>query len=413
MKPILLILLGCWFNPLFAAPLGSNLSGLLDYAREHNPELAATRHEAEAALQRITPAAALPDPVLRTELMDITNQGTNRPVSLSPAGVGSTRYLLTQSIPWLGRRDLQREIAESRAVQANGTTSLTWHSVSAQIKSGYARYSYYSASEELTRDTLKLLNSLEKIIRSRYENGQGEQQDMVRIMIEQTEWRGEFLQLENEKHHQIARLNALLARPVMAELAAPSQSGAAPVKLDYTALLEKLRLRNPQLQIADARITEADKSRALTYNNRFPGFTLGVAPTQVGSQFNRWDLMVEFNIPLQQEARRSAEHEAESLLAANTARRESLWNQMQADLSENVQALDTAQRSVSLIETSLLPQVELGYRAALSAYELGRLDFITLLDAQRQLIKARQERLRLRLEEQLKLAEIEQLIGEE
>jgi cobalt-zinc-cadmium efflux system outer membrane protein len=78
------LLCALWLSPAGAdEPLGSNLVGLLDYAREHNPELAASRYEAEAAQQRSEPAGALPDPVLRTELMDITNQGTtasNRPM---------------------------------------------------------------------------------------------------------------------------------------------------------------------------------------------------------------------------------------------------------------------------------------------------------------------------------------------
>src|SRR5574340_1268723 len=79
------MLCAVWLGSAAAAEdgaLGSSLAGLLDYAREHNPELAASRHEADAAAQRVQPAGALPDPVLRAELMDVTNQGTNKPPSL-------------------------------------------------------------------------------------------------------------------------------------------------------------------------------------------------------------------------------------------------------------------------------------------------------------------------------------------
>ena len=56
----------CWAL-LFAAPtvvadevrLGASLDELIAYARQHNPELAAQRLEAEAARERIEPAAAL------------------------------------------------------------------------------------------------------------------------------------------------------------------------------------------------------------------------------------------------------------------------------------------------------------------------------------------------------------------
>jgi len=187
----------------------------------------------------------------------------------------------------------------------------------------------------------------------------------------------------------------------------------APAQLDYTALEKKLLARNPQLLIADARIKAAEKSRDLAYNNRFPGFTLGVAPTQSGGAIKTWDLMVELNIPLQQGSRRSQEYEAESMLEASGARKKALLNRMLSDLSESISSLETARRTESLTATQLLPQAELNYQSALAGYETGKVDFAILLDAQRQILKARQQQLKAQLEEQLRLAEIERLLGEE
>ena len=73
------------------APLGATLSGLLGYAREHNPELAARRLDAAAARERIEPATALPDPRFQLELMDFTNTMSGRGASLLPGVVGQTR----------------------------------------------------------------------------------------------------------------------------------------------------------------------------------------------------------------------------------------------------------------------------------------------------------------------------------
>ena len=57
--------------------LGADLPGLLTFARTQSPELRAMQAEADAAAQRIGPAGALPDPVLRVELMNINNYGTD------------------------------------------------------------------------------------------------------------------------------------------------------------------------------------------------------------------------------------------------------------------------------------------------------------------------------------------------
>lgn len=407
-----------WLTPASAADepsLGNDLAGLLDYAREHNPEFAAARYEADAAQQRVQSASALPDPVLRTELMDITNQGTDKGASLLPSQVGGTKYTLMQSVPWFGKRDLQRGVAEAQAAQSDGQAAAAWADLSSKIKSVYAQYYYLSGSGRLTRETLDLMTSLEQVAQTRYANGLGAQQEVIRAQIEQTGLRSELLVLGNEQHHSQARLNSLLSRPAMAALAQPVSLRRLPAaaQLDYAVLEQKLRARNPQLLIADARRNEAEKSRDLAYTSRYPGFTLGVAPTQSGNAIKTWDLMVEFSIPLQQGSRRSQEHEAESMLAASGARKEALLNQMLADLSENLSGLETAQRTESLTVTQLLPQAELTYQSALAGYENGKVDFTTLLDAQRQILNARQQQLKAQLEAQLRLAEIERLLGEE
>jgi cobalt-zinc-cadmium efflux system outer membrane protein len=419
MKPIsYMMLYALWLIPAGAADepsLGNNLAGLLDYARDHNPEFAASRYEADAAQQRVQLASALPDPVLRTELQDITNQGTNKGTSLLPSQVGSTKYTLMQSVPWFGKRDLQREVAEAQVAQTDGQVTATWADLSSRIKSTYALNYYLSGSERLTRETLDLVTSLEQIAQTRYANGLGAQQEVIRAQVEQTGLRSELLDLENEQHHAQGRLNSLLSRPAMAALARPASLRRLPsaAQLDYAVLEQKLRARNPQLLIADARIVSAEKSRELAYTNRYPGFTLGVVPTQVGNAIKTWDLMVEFNIPLQQGSRRSQEREAESMLAASGSRKEALLNQMLSDLSESISGLETARRTESLTETQLLPQAELTYQSALAGYETGKVDFAILLDAQRQILKARQQQLKAQFEAQLRLAEIERLLGEE
>lgn len=58
--------------------LGSSLQGLLAYARAQSPELGAMRREADAAAERVGPAGALPDPVLRIELMTSTTTAAPR-----------------------------------------------------------------------------------------------------------------------------------------------------------------------------------------------------------------------------------------------------------------------------------------------------------------------------------------------
>ncbi len=293
-------------------PLGANVEGLLEYARA-NPEYAAMRYEADAAAQRVYPAGAFPDPLFRMELQNITNAGSDAAPSVNPSKVGSTKYTLVQPIPFWGKRDLKREVAEADAEQAQGRMATTWSELAASVKTAYARYYLVVHNEQLTREILDLLARLERIALVRYESGLVPQQDVIRAQVELTTMRGELLMQESEREGVRAALNSLLARKAAAPLARPERLRPvpAPAKLDEEALADRLRGRNPQLFADDARIRAAEKNRELTYKNRYPDFAVGVSPIQMGSRIGEWELMVEVNIPLQQESRRRQESEAE------------------------------------------------------------------------------------------------------
>ncbi|KAB2970672.1 TolC family protein [Zoogloea sp.] len=396
------------------AGLGGSLESLLDYARTRNPEYAAMRHEAEAAAERVEPAGALPDPKLRTELRDITRMGEQNP-SLAPARVGSTRYLVMQDVPWLGKRELKREIAELDARGAAGRASGTWAELAARIKAAYSQLQYVHRNEQLTRELLDLVTRLEKIAQVRYAGGLAPQQDVIRAQVEQTGMKSELVALENERRQLQTRLNTLLARPGTSPFAAPEHLRPlpAPAQLDLALLEERVRSRNPQLFAEEARIRSAEKNRELTYKNRYPDFTLGVSPIQYQGSVKEWELMVELNLPLQQGSRRAQERESEAMLLAARARRDATTNQVLGELAENLSGLEAARRTEALASTSLLPQSELTFKAALAGYETGKVDFATLLDAQRQIRQARQNQIKAQAEAQLRLADIERILGED
>ena len=403
-----------WVAQAQEAPIGTDVDSLLNYARSRNPDYAAMRFEADAATERIVPAGALPDPKFRTELRDITRMGEQNP-ALLPAQVGSTRYLLMQDVPWLGKRDLKREIAELDARGAEGRANGTWAELAARIKTAYSQLQYVYRNEQLTREILDLMVRLEKIAQVRYAGGLAAQQDVIRAQVEQTSMKNELVALQNERRQLQARLNALLARPTSSPLAAPERLRTlpAPAQLDPTTLEERARTKNPQIFADEARIRSAEKSRELTYKNRYPDFTLGVSPIQYQGAVREWELMVELNLPLQQGSRRAQERESEAMLSAAKARRDATANQVLGDLAENLSGFDAARRTENLASTSLLPQSELTFKAALAGYETGKVDFATLLDAQRQIRQARQSQIKAQAEAQIRLADIERILGED
>lgn len=393
---------------------GASVESLLTLAKERNPEYASMRHEAQAADERIGPAGALPDPKLRVDLQDITMGGEQNP-TLLPNRTGGTRYQLMQELPWFGKRGLKREIAALEADGAKGRAMGNWAELSSRIKAGYAQFYFLHQSERLTREILDLMNRLEQVAQVRYAGGLAAQQDVIRAQVEQSNMRNELIALQNERRMLQARLNTAIARPADAPLAEPERLRAlpAPARLDYAGLQERVRARNPQLFVDESRLKAAEKTRDLSYKNRYPDFAVGIAPTQSRYAIKEWEVMFEVSIPLQQSSRRSQEREAEAMLSAARARKEATANQVMSELAESLSALDAARRTEMSVAGSLLPQAELGFKAALAGYENGKLDFASLLDAQRQIRQARQSQIKAQAEGQARLADIERLLGEE
>jgi outer membrane protein TolC len=329
--------------------------------------------------------------------------------------VGSTKYTVLQPLPWFGKRDAKREVAEADAEVAARRLDGTWLELATRIKSAYAQYYFASENERITREVLDLMARLENVAQARYAGGLAAQQDAIRAQVEQTTMRTDLVMLQADKRRASARLNALVARSPAAPVAEPERIRPLPppARLRLAELEERVRARNPLLATEEARVRSAGKAVELTDLNRYPDFNVGVSPTQMGNRISEWGLMLEVSIPLQQDSRRAQEREARSMLEAARSRQAAVAVGALGELAENVVALEAARQTEALAATSLLPQSELTFQSALAGYENGKVDFATLLDAQRQIRRAKQERLKAQAEAQMRLAEIERIVGED
>jgi outer membrane protein TolC len=320
-----------------------------------------------------------------------------------------------QDLPWFGKRELKRETAEALSEAAKVRVTSTWLELASKIKTTYAQLYYLDQSERLTQEILDLMVRLEKVAQVRYASGLAAQQDVIRSQVEQTAIRSELIFIESERRQLQARLNALTGRQADEPLARPTQIRSLPTPevLNFSALEQRVRSNNPLLQVESAQIKAAEKTRELAYKNRFPDFTVGASPIQYGNSVREWELMVEINIPLQQGARRAQERESDAMLSASRSRREAINNQVLADLYENVTGFESERRSLTLTTESLLPQSELNFRSALAGYESGKVDFATLLDAQKQIRQAKLNQVKAGINAQMRLADIERIVGEE
>lgn len=393
-------------------PLGASLDELISYAHEYNPMLRATRLDAAAARERIEPAGALPDPRFEVELMDFTNtMDRSRSPSLLPGEVGATRYRIKQMLPYPGKRALRSEIAEARAERSGTAVAAARLAIEAEIKKAFANHYRASGRERILRETLALVEGLEHLVLTRYGLGLVPQQDAVQVQSELTTLKVELVAAARSRADAAAKLNAQLPRPPDAPLAMPDALPVLPSIPALAALIEDARSHSPELERDRFEVLATERSRSLTYRERYPDFGIALSNNRPRGGRDSWDLMIELNIPLQQASRRAREREAEYAVEAAQARREATAAMLAGRIGEAHAGVEALRDQIRLLRDTLLLQAEANLEAARAGYETGAVNFNTLIEAERRILRTRFALLDAEVDARVSLTELEQLVG--
>lgn len=361
---------------------GEDIASIRDWLSAHNPQLRALQAEADAAEARILPAGALPDPMASVELREIDPE---RP-SLLPGNVGSTTYLLRQRFPLWGKRELSRDVARHEARALRFERDATALELLAQAEDAYVRYWHAREAVTVIDRLIALLEQVEEVAGVRYALGMAAQQDSIRAQVARTAMQRERIERLAVRREAAAALNAVLGRRADAALAEPSAPPMLAVE-DRTlaAALQGLdRGVHPALQASTAMAAAANRNVTLQRRNRFPDLTLGVGSMQRGNRLDSYELMLEVEIPFQQRARRERERESRLLEDAALARADAARIDLEGRLGSAWARWIGAREQRELIEKTLLPQSDANFQSALASYQVGEVDFGTLLDALRE-----------------------------
>lgn len=397
--------------PAGAAELGADLNSLLAYAHAHNPDLRARGLQAEAAHAGVASASALPDPDFQVELMDFTNAGSGGPTTLAPGAVGTTKYQIVQPLPFYGKRDLRGRVAASGAARSDAVRDVTRLDLDSRIKTAYARYYQAAGQARILTETKSLYDALEQVVFTRYGVGLVPQQDAIQVQSEITATRVDLIDAERKRRDAVAALNALLAREPDAPLAEPEGLPQPAARPTLAALRTAALDRSPELARDRDAVDAARSSRDLALRDRYPDFALGLRDTRPKGGIQTWDVIVQMTIPLQQSARRSREAEAAYKLEAAQADQDATRARILGQLGQALAAYQGSHDKAELLRGSLLPQARATLKAAQSGYETGQVDFTTLIQAERQILRTRLDLLDAEVDAAVRQAELEQLTG--
>lgn len=355
------------------------LTALVQEALDRNPDLARANTLVAADKERIPQASALPDPSLS---LGIQNDGF-RKLQVGTMETSYYQVMLTQPLPWPGKRGLRGEIAKLEVEASRWSSSRARLSLIADVKRAYFGLLLVRGQLDLLDQQELFWQKASDITRVRYEVGQGSQADVLRAQLEQNRLRQARFSLKSEERTLLATLNRLRwASPEAAVPTTVTLKAIHPGALPLAAVLQRAEQESPELQAARIGLGQAERRLDLARRDRFPDFALSAGLMPRGSLDPMWQVGFSISLPIWfRQKQQRAVAEQGNRQRASGSEVEGVRNLLTQRIQERSAQLDAALDTLRLYREGILVQGESTFEANLAQYETGRVPFLSVLEA--------------------------------
>lgn len=356
-------------------------------ALDASPELRASRLGADARAAAAEAAGAWPDP---------TAGVTVQPFPLVTArGAQRSAWRVEQPIHWPGTRRLRRASAGFGAEIAAAESDVLAADLALEAQEAYIQLARVQASERLIRQYQQRLGAFAEAAAVRYEVGRGPQASILRAQLEGGRLDSRLFALEANRHLALSMLARLLDRPDLRVGSVVVEEPALP-ETD-SLLLTLARRQRAEYDALAAAEAQAQTDIALAQKAFYPELGVGVTYYDIADRdvpmtadgADALALSVSVRVPLDRSSRRA--RLAASRLRAEQigARQDALDTAVQTHIDGHLAHARHERDALLLLRNRLIPQAQTTVASTQSAYTVGQVDFLDLLDAERALFELR------------------------
>jgi cobalt-zinc-cadmium efflux system outer membrane protein len=366
------------------------LDALVSEALERNPDLLAAQARLTAAQQRIVQARALPDPMLS---VGYTNDGWSP--SLGKQEMTTLAFMASQDLPFPGKRGLRSDIASVDASQIGQQVARARRRVMADVERAYYGLLLARELQALVDEQRETWRAIEGVVRARYAVGQGAQQDVLRVQVEQTRVEQNASEQAAESEIRLAELNRLRARPLDSPVETPKRLALRPLDQPLADWVEQSRAVSPELASGRLNVERGGLALALAQKEYKPDFALLAGYMNRGGLAPMWQAGIGVTLPVNRSKRAGAVAEAAAITRTSERIVESVDLQLRYRTQERHARLKMTEKIARLYEQGIIPQDQMSVEAAIASYQTGKLPFVAVLEAQTTLYGDRWTRARL------------------
>ncbi|MGB9722100.1 MAG: TolC family protein [bacterium] len=393
-KRIIIILFFFGLFYLSGKPL--NLNDLIDSALVNNPELNAAKSRYEAENQN-SPFNSLMEPMFGIEFSSDMRM-----------------YSVSQEIPFLTKLNTRNKIGVLTAKQYLNEYDTKKNEVIKRVKDAYARLYTVQREEEIMSKIKQNLTKIDAIARKNYELNRVSQTDVLHIELAQIKLENELLNIKNEELLTLAELNQILGRAPDAELELSTDIPSESSVVNIDSFYNLARQHSPALKSFKTRISIAKTNLALAHQEYLPDFMLKFEQEEMDFKFSNSKVMIGLTVPLwfwSKQKNMVKRMDAEVRMAQ--AEYQAMENEVMRMVKEVVLILENQMREIQLYKNSIIPRIEATLKSAIRAYELNKVDIMTVLETQNMLVENELQYYKARAEYFKILAELKRILGRE
>jgi len=387
------------------------LAFYIGHALSQNPDIEVARKKVDAAAYRVPQAASLRDPMLGVTVFP-------EPVQTA-AGQQEVSLSASQQLPWVGKLGTRAAAAEADANMARAQLAAVELDVIEQVKRAYYELYFIEKAIGITQDNQRLLRDFAQIAESRYRTGKASQQDVLRAQVEVSKLDDQLIRLRQQLDSSQARLARLLHISPETPVRALDQPPPEQIPLDLEHLYQRAIIQRPdlhaQLAAAQRDRSNVDLARLDYYPDLTAGVTwIGTSSAGLSAVANGDDpLLLGFsvNVPIYRKRLEAGVREAESRMVASTRQYDSLRDRTAESVKDLYSQAISQYQLVKLFRDDILPKAEQTLEVSQSAYQVGDVDFLTLIDNWQQLLRFQIAYYRLESQLQQTMAGLERTVG--
>ena len=391
-------------------PASVSLESLIQEAQQRNPGVQSALRQVQALRHRIPQVRTLPDPTV-----SLGWAGNTVPFSVQKSDPSSYRGVTaSQTFPYPGKLKLKGEIADREAEAAWWDYENARRRVIADVKTAYYDYSFFAKAIETTTKNKELLMKLSQISEARYRVGKGIQQDVLKSQVEISRIEQRLTVLEQQYKTAQVRLNTLLNREPEAPL--PPPTGLNNPKLDYSLdqLYQLAKEKDTGLQREQRMIERNQLAINLAQRDYYPDFSVAYMYQQRPLMPDMKGVTVTANIPIfYRTKQREAVLEATENKVSSERSKDNRQTELFFAVKEQFLLAKSSERLFQLYSQGVVPQSSLALESSMSSYQVGNVDFLSILSNFTTVLDYEVEYYRELANYNMALARLEPLVGVE